>query len=283
MALLNFESKMFNRDRSRIVASSRLWWKWSSQIQTTLTPFKRLSFLKIVVILLTLLLSGCADYQLGLNFYSETSGEIVQHLHLNDRLTTLTPIVADQWFAQLEAKAKRLQGSSQRLSLQELEVHIPFSSGADLEQKFNQLFQAVEMPDGGDQGPAPEIVAQVNLIQQSRWFLLRNHLQLELDLRPIGLLIAQGKSLVNVDGVFDLEFYLNTPWDLGKANIHGSVPAQVHGNQVIWSLRPGQINYLEATFWVPSPVGMGSVVILVGTIVAIWFRQKRIVVSATHG
>ncbi|WAK73923.1 DUF3153 domain-containing protein [Arthrospira sp. PCC 9108] len=31
---------------------------------------------------------------------------------------------------------------------------------------------------------------------------------------------------------------------------------------VVWTLQPGEINRLEAIFWVPSPVGIGTAIIV---------------------
>ena len=35
----------------------------------------------------------------------------------------------------------------------------------------------------------------------------------------------------------------------------------LEGKQLVWKLKPGEINYLEAVFWIPSPVGIGAVII----------------------
>ena len=226
----------------------------------------------VLICIASFLLSSCAQYEVGVNFYNETSGEIVQHLKLSDRLTTFTPIVADQWFDQLQARAQQLQGRGQRLAPNEFEIRIPFSSGDDLAEKFNQLFQA---ESSLSDRPIPEIIAQVQIAQDNKWLALRNQLQLDLDLRSLGVLLAQGEALVNSGDLFDLRFYLNTPWgaEVSQTAEQG-MEIETIGNQVIWSLQPGEVNHLEAVFWVPSPVGIGSVAIVLFVLAGTWFRQQ---------
>jgi hypothetical protein len=240
------------------------------------------------------MVSGCADYDLGINFYTETSGEIVQRLRLNDRLSSFTPVIADQWFDQLQDNAKTLQGYGQRLGTNEFEAHIPFSSGSDLTDKFNRLFQgALLTPEGEHRanGPIPRIGAEAHLSQLHRGLAVQNHLDLDLDLRTLGVLIAQGESLINSDRLFDLAFDLRTPWLVEAAGYIVPVtdpiadpvvdpdnlvplPLQQERNQVVWSLKPGEINHLEATFWLPSPVGLGAVLILALVIISSWLRAR---------
>jgi hypothetical protein len=87
---------------------------------------------------------------------------------------------------------------------------------------------------------------------------------LELDLRSLSLLSSNGSLLLSPGGLLELDFSLNTPW--GAKSIETVAGALVpesyqQGKQLVWKLKPGEINYLEAIFWIPSPVGIGALII----------------------
>jgi hypothetical protein len=50
----------------------------------------------------------------------------------------------------------------------------------------------------------------------------------------------------------------------------------LNGKQVIWTLKPGEINQLEAIFWVPSPIGIGTVIIILITALGIYLKYTFI-------
>jgi len=62
----------------------------------------------------------------------------------------------------------------------------------------------------------------------------------------------------------ELDFSLNTPWGAqSMETVAGAIVPESYqeGKQLVWKLKPGEINYLEAVFWIPSPVGIGAVII----------------------
>jgi Protein of unknown function (DUF3153) len=84
-------------------------------------------------------------------------------------------------------------------------------------------------------------------------------------LRSLGVLSGQNNVVVNPGSVLDLSFALNVPW--GAKSIQASagdlVPeVTADGHQLIWELKPGELNHLEVLFWVPSPIGIGAIVII---------------------
>ncbi|MHC5832731.1 MAG: DUF3153 domain-containing protein, partial [Nostoc sp.] len=72
--------------------------------------------------------------------------------------------------------------------------------------------------------------------------------------------------------ILDLEFSLKTPW--GAKNIQqtetamsndkplGVYAPEKNGNQLVWKLQPGELNHIEAVFWLPSPLGIGTLLII---------------------
>ena len=110
----------------------------------------------------------------------------------------------------------------------------------------------------------PKFESHLSVKQNNLLLVLRNRLTLELDLRSLSLLSSNGSLLVSPGGLLELDFSLNTPW--GAQSIETVAGAIVpesfqEGKQLVWKLKPGEINYLEAVFWIPSPVGIGAVII----------------------
>jgi hypothetical protein len=83
--------------------------------------------------------------------------------------------------------------------------------------------------------------------------------------------------LLSPGGLLELDFSLNTPWGAESIEtVAGAlVPASYSdGKQLVWKLKPGEINYLEAVFWVPSPVGIGAVIIAFLVFVGIGLKYQ---------
>jgi hypothetical protein len=214
-----------------------------------------------IILIAALFLSGCVKYDVGVHYDSQNHGTIVQHVRLSDRLTSFSD-AAQEWLHSVEQRTKQLGGRVKRVSHQELLVTIPFNNGADLQEKFNRFFQAEAEASVGD-SPAelglPELTSHLTLTESNLLLLERNRLSFDLDLRSLGVLSSSGNVLVSPGSLIDLEFSLNTPW--GARSVNSSSEAVRQGKQLIWTLKPGEVNHLEAIFWIPSPLGIGSVAI----------------------
>ncbi|WP_045054661.1 DUF3153 domain-containing protein [Aliterella atlantica] len=224
-----------------------------------------------IMLLASLLLSGCVQYDVGVNFASPHRGEIVQHIKLGERLTSFSGESATQWLSSIERRARELQGKVKRISAEEITVKIPFNNGAELEQKFNQFFNPVSQQNAtvAAAEELPKIDSKLDLQQNNLLLLLRNRLSYDLDLRSLSLIANNNNVLVSPGSLFDLEFRLNTPWgsrSVEKAENSIAPENPQNRRQMVWKLQPGQINHLEAVFWLPNPLGIGAVVI--GLIVA---------------
>jgi hypothetical protein len=82
-------------------------------------------------------------------------------------------------------------------------------------------------------------------------------------LRSLALIASKGNVLANAGSILDLEFSLKTPW--GAKNIQlteTAIEPEKNGNQLVWKLQPGQLNHIEAVFWLPSPLGIGALLII---------------------
>ncbi|MEH1794865.1 MULTISPECIES: DUF3153 domain-containing protein [unclassified Nostoc] len=221
-----------------------------------------------LVLLTSLLLTGCVKYDVGLNFDNSNSGELVQHIKLGERLTSFSGDSVYEWLNSIERRARQLEGKTQRVSQEEIVVTIPFSSGTELQEKFNEFFnpranQTSESVQSKSDSELPKIESNVLLEQNYFLLLVRNRLIYDLDLRSLSLIASKGNVLANAGSILDLEFSLKTPW--GAKNIQlteTAIEPEKNGNQLLWKLQPGQLNHIEAVFWLPSPLGIGALLII---------------------
>jgi hypothetical protein len=203
---------------------------------------------------------------------------VLQHIRLDDRLTAFSQESAQQWLDSIDRRAQNLNGKVRRLSERELLVTIPFSGNTELETKFNEFFNPTtkEKPrsSSGEALELPTLVSKLHLTQNNFLLVQRAKLSYDLDLRALGVLAADGNLLINPGSLLDFTFRLKTPWgarnliipdqsnkrDPGGTN--PSIAIQQDGHYLVWTLQPGQLNHLEAAFWLPSPLGIGALVII---------------------
>ena len=211
----------------------------------------------LMVILSSLLLSGCVKYDLGVNFNSTNNGELVQHIQLSEKITIFSSDYLSQWLKTLENRARILAGSTERISPSEIIVKIPFTSAKELQEKFTGFFNTRTNEDSD--GSELSNITSTLVAEDTNFFLLsRNHLVYDLDLRSLAMLTTKGdSSLVNLD------FSLQTPW--GVKNIESNenaIQPEKHGNQLIWKLKAGAMNHVEVVFWLPNFLGIGTLLII---------------------
>ncbi|WP_421655224.1 DUF3153 domain-containing protein [Leptothermofonsia sp. ETS-13] len=219
-----------------------------------------------IILFVALLLSGCVEYDIELQFQSPSHGQIVQHIHLAERLQTLSGSTTQQWLDAIAQRSRNLGGQVERLPNQEIIVTIPFSNHTDLEAKFNQFFSSSEK-DGsfatGAIADLPEISSHLELTRSNFLLVERNHLRYDLDLRSLGVLSSSGDLLLSPGDLINLEFGLTTPWG-GRSLTPKSAKPEIHrsGKELVWQLVPGELNHLEAVFWLANPLGIGTLIIV---------------------
>jgi hypothetical protein len=228
-------------------------------------------FLKRTLILwvsvFALCLTGCVQSDVEVRYIDQHHGEIVQHIQLGRQLTSFSGTVTSDWLKQLNQRAKQLGGRTRHLADEELEITIPFSNSKELEAKFNQLFRAStpETPDVDGNTPLdlPEIRSHLTLTESNLLLVLRDRLSYDLDLRSLSVLSSDGTLLVSPGSLLDLKFSLVTPWGAYTSSQDTLIQDSTSDkNRLVWTLKAGEINHLKATFWLPSPLGMGTLVIV---------------------
>lgn len=237
-------------------------------------------FLLPIVLCLATLLTGCVDYQVGVNFATPYSGEITQHVKVGAQLDSLAPGDTRKWLNSLSKRSRQLDGKVSKLNSQELLLTVPFGSGAELAQKFNQLFQTTIVPDATipkDQLELLELNSQADLHQSNLVFVERNSINLAIDLRALGVLSQQKNIIIDPASLANLTFELNTPWlAYSVANQDNLQPLKNPlVKSLVWQLQPGEINHIQAVFWLPSPLGIGAVLIALIMIAGFWLKYRH--------
>lgn len=242
---------------------------------------KRLSFLLPFIFCLLTLLTGCVHYDVGVNFQDQHHGTIVQRIELSEQLTNFSQEESEKWLKSIETRTRGLQGRIKRISPQEIVVTIPFSNGQELVEKFNKFFnpssQAVTNPQQGDAIDLVQLKSEISFEQSNLLLVERNKLHLDVDLRALGVISKQGNIIVSPGSLVDLEFTLNTPWGASTSGV--SPEKRDGGHQLVWKLEPGQIDRIDAVFWVPSPLGLGTIGIIVLIVAGFYLKYKRLPLS----
>jgi hypothetical protein len=233
-----------------------------------------------ILLLASLLLSGCVDYDLGVNLNNANYGQFVQHIKLGEKLTSFSGDSVYEWLDSIERRASELQGKAKRITEEEVIVTIPFSNGRELERKYNKFFNSrnnykSRSNNAKSESELPKIESNLQLLQSNFLLLVRNKLIYDLDLRSLALISSKGNVLTNAGSILDLEFSLNTPWGADSIEkTEDSIEPQNNNKQLSWKLKPGQLNHIEAVFWLPSPIGIGTLLIVLFVVLGFYLRYS---------
>jgi Protein of unknown function (DUF3153) len=247
--------------------------KLAKFISPWLNPINRQ--LSILFCLVAIALSGCVKYDTGINFHGFNDGEIVQHIQLDDRLNSFNPQAVTTWLNSIEARTRQVQGRLTRLSDREFEIAIPFASTQELVTKTNRFFNPNPTANNGT---ASKFQARLQ-VEQSNWLaIVKNHLIFDVDLRAISTTNPDAKVAIAANNFVDLKFRIQSPWGIQKTNLStGSNPIETtEGNQTTWQLQPGQIERIDAVFWLPNPLGIGAIFIMIISMLGYYLKYRQL-------
>ncbi|MBW4699307.1 MAG: DUF3153 domain-containing protein [Aphanocapsa lilacina HA4352-LM1] len=234
-----------------------------------------------------LLLSGCVSYRLGISFNWLGGGTVEQILAVDRNLVEAGGEQLDTLVAGLERRTAELGGTSER-TVERLRLRIPFEDGADLESKLNRFLgrpletaarptaQAAPAVLSGT-APLPAVLAKdppasstpgpLQLVQRDRWLWSEYDVSADLDLRsPFGT-VRVGNW---ISGLIQLEFALTTPLPAFRSNSD-----EQQGQTLLWRIRTGEINHLEASFIVPNLPLVGLICLGVLALAVLAWQQRK--------
>ena len=240
---------------------------------------KHQSILRVLLPLYALIaiaLTGCVNYDIGVDFRSQNYGEMVQRIELSDSLQDFNQAVAEQWLQNLEQRTRQLRGRTQRVSDREILVTIPFSNADELTSKFDRFFNPTNTPGTEDDSGLPKLTSELTIAQNNFWIAVRNRLQVDVDLRSLALVSEDGEVLLAPGSLLDLKFGLTTPWGAKVISTEDntSVPEiDEETHQLTWTLEAGDSHHLEVVFWLPSPIGIGALIIIVAVVGGMYLKD----------
>lgn len=229
--------------------------------------------IQLGLLLSLVLLSGCLHYDLDIQFDSQTHGQLVQRLQWQPG-TLISPSAPDNWLELLKRRTQAVGGTIQAGADSTLTITIPFNNGQDLQDRFNQFFEIATaaspftLPDG------KPIQAHLSIQQRNRVLAIYNSLSLRIDLTAVPDLKQVGLTILQKTPLLTGEVAVTTPWGLRSL-----ADDPLFTNQ--WPLMAGEINQIDAEFWLPSPIGIGALAIAV--LVVLGYSLKYGLLSKPKG
>jgi hypothetical protein len=221
----------------------------------------------LLIAIVSLALTGCVEDRVGIQFDSPQGGQITQHLHLDNQMAS-----AQGWLNALERRANKLGALVDRGDRSSLDIALPFTSAADLEQKFNTLFS----PQKND--AMPNFTSHLQVKTNNLLLIERRHLIYDLDLSSLAIQGNDDNLLLDPGEGLDIAFGVSGPWGANKGKRPPSAfspEAHREGGDLLWQLEPGRVNHIEAILWMPSPVGLGALAIVGLVIGGRYLTQKQ--------
>lgn len=219
-------------------------------------------------------LSGCVKYDTGVNFSSLNYGEILEHIQLGEQLNSFDRQAVKTWVASIEQRTKQAEGKIERISNREFNVVIPFNNAQELVSKIDRYFN----PTPVNAGDKARFNAHMKINQSNFLLAVRNQLIYDIDLRSLSLKSSDSQTAIAAQNFVDLDFRLQSPWGVQNSDAPGNlagvkVPNQ---NQVHWQLKPGELNHLDAIFWLPNPLGIGAILIILISCSGYYLKYRQL-------
>lgn len=251
----------------------------------------------VAIAVLALITTGCVDVDFDIRFTEANHGTLVQTLRFDEGWQVWGGATTRDWLDRWADRARAAGGRITDRSDRRLQVEIPFHNGRDLQARVRALGQPLttEDPstDGADRATSQSHRAdrrpddpidrlafpQTFELRQQNWLVaVRNQLHYEVDLRSLAAWGSDRLALVDPDSLLDWQVRLQAP-RIAPDSQHPGPP-----DRRSWRLEPGQLNTIDAVFWVPSWLGMGSIAIVLFCAIGWWqWRSPVGAIEAEQG
>ncbi len=220
-------------------------------------------------------LSGCVKYDTGVNFSGLNYGEIVEHIQPGEQLNSFSQNAVQTWVTSIENRTKQAEGKLERLNARELLVTIPFNNASELATKIDRYFNPnlASKSEYSDRFKSHLQVAQSNFL-----VVVRNHLTYDIDLRSLIVKTTDPKVSVAATNFVDLNFSIQSPWGVKSGEGVGDLIGVNNSidRKINWQLKPGELNHIDAIFWLPNPLGIGAIVIIAISIGGYYLKYRQL-------
>ncbi len=227
--------------------------------------------LAILFCVIAIGLSGCVKYDTGVNFSSLNYGEIVEHIQLGEQIKSFDRQAVKTWIVSIERRTKEAEGKMERISDREFQIVIPFNNVRELVSKIDRYFNPTPVKQGRATFNAHMQINQSNLL-----VAVRNQLIYDIDLRL--LKSSDSQTAVAAQNFVDLNFSLQSPWGVSNSDATKNIVGvkALNKDRVQWQLKPGELNHLDAIFWLPNPLGIGAVLIILISCGGYYFKYRQL-------
>lgn len=225
-------------------------------------------------IAIALSLSGCVKYETRVNFYSLNYGEIIEHIQLGEQLSRFSQNAVRAWVASIESRTKAAQGRIEWSNDRELKAIIPFHNIQELTTKINRYFN----PDSTTTKGRSPFNSHLSIDQNNFLVAVRNHLIYDIDLRSLIVNSTDPQVAITSKNSVDLNFSLQSPWDVSNSRDSDNLIGSKNSSDrlMMWRLQPGKLNHIEAIFWLPNPLGIGAILIILLGLSGYYLKYRQL-------
>ena len=249
--------------------------RWLSAVarQLKIVITRRTSFW-LCSIAIAFALSGCVKYETTIDFHSLNDGEIIEHIQLGEQLKSFSQNAVGAWLASIEQRTKQAKGRIERTSDRELTVIIPFHNVQELATKINRYFN----PDPIATETRSQFNSQLHVEQNNFLLVVRNHLIYDIDLRSLVVTASDRNVATTAVNSVDLDFSLSSPWGVRSSNRANDLVGTRNATyrQTNWQLQPGKLNHIDAIFWLPNPLGIGAILIILFSLGSYYLKYRQL-------
>jgi Protein of unknown function (DUF3153) len=224
--------------------------------------------------ILAIALSGCVKYETGINFSSLNYGEIVQHIQIGEQLNSFSQQAVKTWLASIESRTKAAAGHIEYLNGGEVNAIVPFNNSRELVDKIDRYFNSTAISTQDD----ASFKAHMQVQQNNFFLVVRNHLTYDIDLRSQIVKSTDPKVSIASGDLVDINFSIQSPWGVSSPDLPDSINgvSGTNDRQKSWKIQSGKMNHIEAFFWLPNPLGIGSIVIIFISIVGYYLKYRQL-------
>jgi Protein of unknown function (DUF3153) len=229
--------------------------------------------LTLLILTIAVALSGCVNYDTGIEFSSLNRGRIIERIQLGEQLNSFSQTAVDTWIASIEKRTQQANGKIERANDRELLVTIPFNNANDLVTKIDRFFNPV--PTNTE---AHSQFSSHLKIDQSNFFLaVKNHLVYDLDLRSLKLGTSAPNISISAADSVHLNFSISSPWGVASepAIDNGAIVTTTTDRQMTWQLNIGKLNHIDVIFWLPNPLGIGAISIAIICSIGYYLKYRQ--------